>query len=212
MGPGCKLDKLFGIPLAHRRIGPNMGVTRNASAYKTPSVSGDKTSSLRWPTHFSIASSMIPTCTTNPSQNVNPSMPSSRHSSDPQAAPDPGLQNPTSPQTTRFVHLPAETRWTLYKHDRSDQLTTTGPPSTFTPFKPLLPTDADIVPHFVRPNIDAPIQYLDLGHMHHLGPVDTAADWNTHAGVACLSLDTLATQAFNGGREVKVPQSELNYD
>ena len=91
----------------------------------------------------------------------------------------------------------------------------TAPASTFTPLEPLLPTDAEIVPHFVVPNIDAPIQHfwdLDLGPMHPLAPVDIATDWNTPTGLAFPSVGTLATKASYEGREVKVPQSESNYD
>ena len=90
-----------------------------------------------------------------------------------------------------------------------------APTSIVTPFEPLLPTDAQIVPHIVTPNIDAPIQYpwdLYLGPTHPLAPIDIATVWNTPASLTVPSVDTSATQTLNEGIEVKVPQSESNYD
>lgn len=94
------------------RIGPNLGVTRNPSAYKMPSLylTIRPHHYIQWYILFSItSSSMTPTCTTNPSQNITPSM---RRPSDPGhqlVTPDQGLRNSISPPTTRFVHLLSET-------------------------------------------------------------------------------------------------------
>lgn len=64
-------------------------------------------------------------------------------------------------------------------------------------------------PRFVMLNIHEPIQYP---WDPDLGPAHIVTDWNTPAGLAFRSVDTLAAQPLNEGREVKVPQSESNYD
>ena len=67
----------------------------------------------------------------------------------------------------------------------------------------------------MAPKIDIYIQYLwdqYLGPLHPLAPIDVAAERNTTPGLVFPSMVTLVTQTINEGTEVKVRQSESNYD
>jgi hypothetical protein len=78
-------------------------------------------------------------------------------------------------------------------------------------YEPLPPTCAQGVP-----KVDPPTQYpwvMDLGLLDPLG-IDIAADVSSTLGrhLDPLSMDTLATQILNEGREVIVPQPVLSYN
>jgi hypothetical protein len=86
-----------------------------------------------------------------------------------------------------------------------------APTSSVAGYEPLPPT----LPQGV-PQVDPPTQYpwvLDLGLLDPL-VIDIDADVSSTSGrhLESLSMDTLATQILNEGREVIVPQPVLSYN
>jgi len=88
------------------------------------------------------------------------------------------------------------------------------PPSPVAGLKSLTLTGAQSAEHCMIPQGNSPTQYLwdlDLGPLDPLAPIDIAADRSTTSDLVFPSMDTLATQLFDEGREVKAPQSESSH-
>ena len=128
-----------------------------------------------------------------------------------------GNTNPFQKTTvTRFVHILAAIYRSYWGPNRpSDELTTTDPTSAVAGFQFLSPMPAQRASYYTIPTGDSALEFSwvpDLGSLHPVAPIELNADrWSTTSGLVFPSMDILAMQAWDEGREVKAPQPEASY-